>query len=449
MLSSQQPDFVVKKRIVFTTFGSNGDLHPHIAIARGLMARGHESVIATCECYRQKIEALGIGFRAVRPDLPGWPAVDPALIGRFMDPRKGTERIVRELLMPVLRDSYEDLLMASEGADLLVSHPLTYAARLVVEKRCIPWASSMLGPLGFFSAFDPPVLAPAPFLSKLRFLGPSLHRPLFRFLKWTARSWADPWHRLRSEIGLPPTRANPLFEGMHSPLLVLALFSKLIADKQPDWPPQTVITGFPHFDQDGENGLPPALARFLDDGPPPIVFTLGVSAAMVAGQFYEHSVAAAKRLGRRAVLILGKGSHNQQTSLPDGMVAFEYAPFSRLFCRAAVVVHPGGIGTTGLAMRAGRPMLVVPYAHDQPDHSQRLTRLEIARTIPSARYAPTRVAAELRRLLDDRRYSQRALEVQDKIRHEDGVRTACDALEGCFQEGYLKRTLLGIAHPKG
>src|SRR5260370_41375679 len=85
------------------------------------------------------------------------------------------------------------------------------------EKQSILWVSSLLGPLAFFSAFDPPVLPLAPFLAKLRFLGPWFHRPLFRLMKWTVRSWAEPWHRLRAEIGLPPTRDDPLFEGQHSP----------------------------------------------------------------------------------------------------------------------------------------------------------------------------------------------------------------------------------------
>src|SRR5580658_5992950 len=96
-----------KNRIVLTTFGSLGDLHPYIAIALGLQARGHEAVIATSGYYRQKIEALGLGFRSVRPDSPDLEA-DPDLIRRVMDRRKGTECVIRELIMPVLRESYED-----------------------------------------------------------------------------------------------------------------------------------------------------------------------------------------------------------------------------------------------------------------------------------------------------------------------------------------------------
>jgi rhamnosyltransferase subunit B len=311
-------------------------------------------------------------------------------------------------------------------------HPY-YATRLVAEQERILWASSKVTPVGFFSAYDPPLLPGFPGVSKkLRCFGPALWNPLGRVLKRATRSWPEPWYRLREEIGLPRTaEANPLVDG-HSPALHLALFSKQLAAQQRDWPPATVVTGFPFHDRDGEQGLPLALARFLDDGPPPIVFTLGCSSATVAGAFYDQSVAVARRLGRRAVLILNH-ARNRPASVPEGMTACEYAPFSELFPRAAVIVHHGGVGTTGLAMRAGRPMLVVPYALDQPDTAERLRRLGIARTIPRRRYAPARAAAELRRLLDDPAYPRRAPEVGDQLRREDGVRAACDALEGLLQ----------------
>src|SRR5713101_8229458 len=90
-----------RRRIVLTTFGSLGDLHPYIAVALGLQARGHEAVIATSSFYRQKIEALGLGFRAVRPDHPV-PGADPDLMRRMMDRRQGSECVIREFVMPVL-----------------------------------------------------------------------------------------------------------------------------------------------------------------------------------------------------------------------------------------------------------------------------------------------------------------------------------------------------------
>jgi UDP:flavonoid glycosyltransferase YjiC (YdhE family) len=423
---------VRRRRIILTTLGSLGDLHPYIAIGKGLQARGHEVVIATSPCYRQKIEGLRLGYWSMRPDS-AWVS-DADVMRRFMHIRWGLVRVGREGILPALRESYEDILAASEGADLLVSHPLAaYATRLVAEKTGILWASTMPVPMGFFSAYDlgRPVAAPL-FLKHLRLLGPTFWTALRWFGKRATRFLAKPWYRLRAEIGLPPTReANPLGDS-HSPLLVMALFSKVLADKQPDWPPQTVITGFPLYDKNGEAGLPADLTRFLDDVPPPIVFTLGSAVATEAGPFLEHSVAAARLLCRRAVLVM-KDAGRRLPTLPDEMDAFDYAPFSELFPRSAAIVHHGGIGTTALAMWSGRPMLVMPSAWDQPDHAERVTRLGIARTVPRNRYTPDRVVAELRRLLDNPVYGQRASEVGEQVRKEDGVRAACDALEALLQ----------------
>jgi rhamnosyltransferase subunit B len=219
------------KRVVLTAFGSFGDLHPYIAIALGLQERGHEAIVATSECYRQKIGALGLGFRAVRPDSD-WVS-DPDVMRRYMDFRNGLVRVVREKLLAVLRESYEDTAAAAVGADLLVSHPLAaYATRLVAEKTGIPWASTMITPLGFFSAYDVPVVPLTPILSRvLRSLGPPFWGPVFWICKRASRFLARPWYRLRADIGLPPTHeGNPLTDS-NSPALVLALFSKLIAAK--------------------------------------------------------------------------------------------------------------------------------------------------------------------------------------------------------------------------
>ena len=161
-----------RSRIVLTSHGSLGDLHPYVAIALGLKARDHETIVATGECYRKKIEALGIGFLPVRPDSD-W-VTNPDVMRRIMHPRWGLERVIREVLLPVLRETYEDLLAATEGADLLVAMQANYASPLVAETKGIPWASAMHLPIGLASAYDPPVLPGFVGLSRnLRFLGPA------------------------------------------------------------------------------------------------------------------------------------------------------------------------------------------------------------------------------------------------------------------------------------
>nr|MDP9120584.1 glycosyltransferase [Acidobacteriota bacterium] len=166
--------------IVLTTFGSLGDIHPYVALALGLRGRGHRVAIATGEFYRGKIEALGIGFHPVRPNVS---LEDRELIAFMMDVRKGPERVLRSMVFPALRESYEDLLAAARGADLLVSHVLTFAAPVIAEVLGLRWASVTLAPMSFFSAFDPPVLTPYPALARLRALGPGVNRRILELGK--------------------------------------------------------------------------------------------------------------------------------------------------------------------------------------------------------------------------------------------------------------------------
>jgi len=115
--------------------------------------------------------------------------------------------------------------------------------------------------------------------------------------------------------------------------------------------------------------------------------------------------------------------------LPDSICVAEYAPYSALFSRAAMVVHQGGVGTTAQCLRAGKPMLIMPYSHDQPDNARRMRRLKVARSIQRANYTPLRVARRLKAMLAEPLFGKRSHSVAALLSHEDGVKTACDALE--------------------
>lgn len=420
------------KRIVLSTFGSFGDIHPYIAIALELKARGHSPVIATSEVYREKMDALGIELHRVRPDLPSYD--DPDELSRLsvelMEPRGGTEKVIG-LLTPNLRDVYEDLDAAVANADLLLTHPLPLVGPLVAQKRGLPWASSVLAPISFFSAHDPPVLAQLPALYHLQCRSVVLSRLLYRIASHRLEKLMEPVYRLRAELGLP-RGAQPLLAGQHSPSLVLALFSSVLAKPQPDWPANTRVTGFAFYDRRdffGETEMKQELRKFLDEGPPPIVFTLGSSAFWVARDFYLDSIKAAQALGERALLLIGHQRNLPKEPLPEGVAAFEYAPFSQVLPRARASVHQGGVGTTAQGMRSGRPVLIVPHAHDQFDNAARVARLGCGRMIARPRYNANSATKELEVLLQRPDYSIKAAEVGRQVQDENGAGAAVDAIE--------------------
>jgi rhamnosyltransferase subunit B len=412
------------RRIVITSFGSLGDIYPYLVLARQLTKCGHEAIVATSAYYRPLIESEGVAFCPVRPDID---PEDRGMIRRVMEPKRGPEVLIKECILPHLQDSYADLTAATHGADLIVTHPLTFAGPLIAERDQIPWVSTVLAPMSFFSVYDLPVLPSMPSLAPLYRRRPCASRVLLRLGKWMTRPWTKPIRQLWAKLGVP-ARGDPLYEGQFSPGLTLALFSHVLADPQPDWPPQTRVTGFVFYDE--PNHLPPAVEQFIEAGPAPLVFTLGSSVVNTAGHFYQESVEAARRLGCRAVLLVGTDPQNHLPEpLPEGVLAVPYAPHGDLFPRARAIVHQGGIGTTAQALRAGRPMLIVPHAYDQPDNAARAAKLGVARTLFPKHYVAARVAAQLQALLSEPSYAQRATEVGGMVQVEAGDQRACDAIE--------------------
>jgi rhamnosyltransferase subunit B len=409
-------------RIVLACWGSYGDLFPYLAIAARLKALGHTPVVASCPFYESLVINEGFEFRPLRPDVQ---PDDTDMLKRVMDPRRGTEVIMRELVVPSVRQSYEDLVAAAHGADLIVSHPITFAAPMVAEKMQLPWLSTVLAPLSFFSAYDFPALPNAPQAVVLRNLGPWMCRLLMQLARRITGPWVEPVRAFRAELGLPPA-GDPLYEGQFSPHGNLALFSRVFGPEQRDWPAKTRVTGFPFFN--GAIPMPPELTAFLDAGEPPVVFTLGSAAVSAAGSFYDESAKAIAELKCRAVLLVGRHPENMPPHLPPNVIAIDGAPHDQLFPRASVVVHQGGVGTTGQAMRSGRPELVVPHAHDQPDNAFRVRNLGIARVLYPRRYTAARVVADLRTLLTDRRVIERADIVGRQVRAETGAESAAAAM---------------------
>jgi rhamnosyltransferase subunit B len=421
------------KKIVISTFGSFGDLHPYVAIALELKRRGHRPVIATSEIYREKTDALGLELHPVPPDLPGYdqPLEVARMVAEMVDPKKGPERVFTQFINPHLRGMYEALAAATRDADLLVTHVLSLAGPPLVEKTGIPWVSTVLAPISMFSNYDPPVFPQMPWLYQVLKLHPSVSRAAMRVGRLKLDQMAAPLYKLRAELGLK-RGGNPMLEGQHSPLRVLALFSSAIAKPQPDWPPQTRVTGFPFYDGRDRAGdtrqLDPALLKFLEEGEPPVVFTLGSSAVYVAEGFYRESLEAARAAGVRALLLIGEES-NRPADLPAWAAAFDYAPYGELLPCARAVVHQGGIGTTAQGLRAGLPALVVPFSHDQFDNGSRVARVGAGRVLPRAKYNATSAAKELRALLAEESYTTRAAAIGEQIRSEDGASAAADAIE--------------------
>ena len=402
-------------------------MHPYLAIARGLNARGHSTAVGSYPALRDNVEKARVEFFPLRPDAYQ-PQVQVALTEELSRPVWEQVRLRSQVILPNVSATFEDLREAVHGADLLITSSTILPAALVAAKTCIPWILTYHMLTGFSSLaervaanllpgygrwFSVSTMA-RPFVAQL------LKPMIFPELQWLTALWRQ--NGLVYDRGLSPYEQFP-------PKLVLGLVSQVFAPWNSRLPLNTRLTGFPMYEGTfaGDTSLE-ALESFLETGEPPLLFTLGSTRHV--HDFFPASLAAAVQLKRRALFLIG---NHPRTVLPDplpkGMLAFGEVPYSTVFPRAEVNIHHGGIGTTTLALRAGRPMLVVPRSFDQPDNAVRAQRLGVARVVTRAKYTPARVTAELEPILEDERYRIRATELAKLLRTEDGTRVACDAIE--------------------
>ncbi|MFN8663286.1 MAG: glycosyltransferase [Thermomicrobiales bacterium] len=410
--------------VLLATYGSPGDLQPFLAVGLALEERGQPVIIATSEVYRERVGKLGLAFVPVRPDRDTQ-RPDPDFLERVRRGERPAE-LFRDMFMPGLRESTVDLIDAAAHARAIVSHTLVGGGRLAAEYLGLPWISVVMQPMGYLPAGEPPVVGPPALAATLRMLGVPATRAMLRCARKLSMPWVSEWHRLRAELGLAPSSQHPLFEGQHSGLLSLGIFPRLLGEPQPDWPASARVTGFP-FLRDPHRHLDTELVDFLEQGDPPIVFTLGTTAVNDPGQFYEISAAAVREMGKRAVLVGGPAGDSAVRD--DQVIAVPWAPHDLLFARSQAVVHQGGIGTLAEALSAGKPMIIVPYAHDQADNGWRARRLGVSDVLSRREYRIARLRNGLQQLLQSQECRSACANAQGQMMTESGAETAAASID--------------------
>jgi rhamnosyltransferase subunit B len=390
-------------------------------MALALRARGHRVSFLGPEQHGPYVRPTGLPFTG----LPADEAVlrDPDL----WHPTRGFGVVWRATRPAMARIvPFVDALPADERC-VLVAHPLALpeADLCRATRPGLHVAAAYLAPANLMTVHDPLLVGPwrvPPWVP----LGARR-----AFWRWAVRRFIDPValadvNAARAPRGLAPVPT--LLDWIAAvPDLSLTLFPAWFAPTQPDWPQPLVRGDFPLFDTNAGAALAPGLLAFLQAGPAPLVFTHGTGNTQAAA-YFRHALAAAGRLGRRAIFLT---PHRDQVpaDLPPSMLWQDYVPLSRLLPHVAALVHHGGIGTTAEALRAGTPQLVVPLAHDQFDNAARVTALGVGASLTAARLNEGRLVRALRGLLAAPGLAERTQAVAGRFVEGEGMARVCAALE--------------------
>jgi len=122
------------------------------------------------------------------------------------------------------------------------------------------------------------------------------------------------------------------------------------------------------------------------------------------------------------------------SDLPGNPLVMDYVPQLELLKLATIVITHGGANTVFAALMEGKPMVVIPLAHDQPAVAARLERLGIAEVLPVMRLSAGMIRRAVTKVLNDPGYRDAAVQMQTELHSLHGLNRAADVIEESLQE---------------
>lgn len=415
-------------RVAIITNGSRGDVQPYLAIARGLLDRGHTVTFATLHHHRGLVERHPVPFRPLQQE-PFFRIVKEFRAGLFRSPL-AIWRGVRD----EFEAAFDEWLQAAEGADLLIAHPLIATAPDIAEAKAIP----------LVVASTIPVLCPTVEFPQTLVAGVS-RGGTFNRLTYTAAAVATvpvdavrrQWRRSRLGLRSPIV---PLTGGPGAAIHHVHGYSPHLLSRPRDWPAWYSVDGFWRLPDGAEEPLPADLQQFIANGPAPVYVGFG-SMVMCPPEHTSSIIDAILARGCRAIIDRCSGAMKMDVARrydPAQIFALERpggVSHELLFRRASVIVHHAGPGTVGTALRAGKPQICCPFRYDQPFWSQRLMRMGVAPApLPMSRMSTDEFRRRLDDVLSDGRYRDVAQRLQPLLQQENGVETTVRRLEQIHAE---------------
>jgi UDP:flavonoid glycosyltransferase YjiC (YdhE family) len=169
---------------------------------------------------------------------------------------------------------------------------------------------------------------------------------------------------------------------------------------------------------------------FLNSGQPSIYVGFGTMGNPADNPDTMNIVLKAlAKTGQRAVLAAGWSGLGLGQQLPSNVFLLKSIPHRWLFPQMAAIVHHGGAGTTGTALSAGVPNIIIPHFGDQYFWGRRVAELGAGpEPIPRKKLSAERLALAISTATHDKAMQERAVTIGVQIRAEEGINHAIQVI---------------------
>jgi UDP:flavonoid glycosyltransferase YjiC (YdhE family) len=372
----------VRRATIVSTGGTMGDVAYLASIAQELQRIGIDVRMLMPKAYvermRATLEAAGLrNLCSVDPSSPGVHESAP------VDPAVHRERKTRKHL-DTLAACVRLCSEATTGDVIIGDASCALKLPLLACAAAVPYFQ--ISPMPYIPTHDfymgsrAPVLAPRINLARWK-------RFMKRWSRVATRGIADiishdpalarEWRSAVGRRGLSARRWDRFYR--HE-LAHIVCASPHMVPRPRDWTDNVTCVPYCAWDT---SILPvdPALAAFVDAGPPPVYVGFGSFGPLrfrgERGSELLRAIAeTAKTRGVRLVVSLGADA-GRLPDVPENTFAVHVVPHRWLFPRCQAVVCHGGYGTVHTALVSGTPLVVYPYHTDQFFIAFQIERLEV------------------------------------------------------------------------
>ena len=373
--------------IVIMVIGSRGDAQPFLKIGKVLKEQyGHRVRIATHPAFRDFVEKdSGLEFFSVGGDpseLMAFMVKNPGMIPTLETVKAGDIGRRRAAMAEMFEGFWRACINATDDekdmrnlkmmgekdpfvADAIIANPPSFAHIHCAEALGIPLH------LMFTFPYTPTQAFPHPLASiKKSNVDPGytnwISYPLVEMMVWQGLGDLVNDFRVKT-LGLDPVStlwAPGATYRLHVPITYL--WSPGLVPKPEDWGEEVDVSGFVFLDLASSFKPPKELTEFLDAGEMPVYIGFGSIVVDDPNHFTQMIFEAVKLAGVRALVSKGWGGlGGDSLDLPENIFLLDNTPHDWLFPKVRACVIHGGAGTTAIALKCGKPTMIVPFFGDQ------------------------------------------------------------------------------------
>ncbi len=399
--------------------GTRGDINPLVELGEEMIRRGHQFRILTSEAFRQLAESKGVQFFKLDTDADH---VMKYLVTDYrtsLDFARGMFRLKKE--NPAFM---EQTLDAIKGSDLVMYGTCAAFARHAAEYLGIPCARVFYSPMDptrqyslYTDGYDSEKV-----LKSYGMLPTGMNlMTMIALNKW------------RIAAGLPKWKTNSTYTELNGrKVLTFYPTSPQLMPPDPAWGGHIHVTGYWYHPEESSADYqePDDLKAFLSRGEKPIFAAFGKAESPELAKLQFLMLEALKQSGIRAVVQAFQIPEKERVNT-DQLYFTGAVPYPYIFEKVRAVVHHGGNTTNGMGLRAGLPTLIIALALDQYFYGRMDHKLNLG---PKPLYIRKRLCTvtEIREALADLisgKYDASARMISERIKKENGVAEAADAIE--------------------